>query len=239
MQTPRRCGAAIRCLRPWPDLSPGVETFFFGLTLDGQTLPAGTYTITTSSATVTGSGASSSPNFAGSATLNVTGGTINLAAGSGSISVAGKALNADDETTLDGYAGTIYKAQGATYDEAIVIDSPAMRASTGYVALTRHRDGVTVVTASAMQPGQETWMAAQGGLETLTPEQRESAQKSFANWQNINPRAGKRHDFAAPQCGNQNLGSKQQLDLKLRFLNRPARTRPLCLLEDAVCCVFE
>jgi hypothetical protein len=50
---------------------------------------------------------------------------------------------------------------------------------------------------------------------------------------------GKRHDFAAPQCGNQNLGSKQQLDLKLRFLNRPARTRPLCLLEDAVCCVFE
>ena len=37
-----------------------------GLTLNGQTLPAGTYTITTSSATLTGSGATSSPNFAGS-----------------------------------------------------------------------------------------------------------------------------------------------------------------------------
>ncbi|MGY8685306.1 hypothetical protein Q2941_47420 [Bradyrhizobium sp. UFLA05-153] len=32
---------------------------------------------------------------------------------------------------------------------------------------------------------------------------------------------GRRHHFAAPQCGNQNLGSKQQLHVKLRFLNRP------------------
>src|SRR5918995_2538558 len=31
VQTPRRCGAAMRFLRPWPDLRPGVETFFLGL----------------------------------------------------------------------------------------------------------------------------------------------------------------------------------------------------------------
>src|SRR3954469_20158843 len=30
VQTPRRCGAAICFLRPWPDLRPGVATFFFG-----------------------------------------------------------------------------------------------------------------------------------------------------------------------------------------------------------------
>src|SRR5918995_4169059 len=30
VQTPRRCGAAMRFLRPWPDLRPGVATFFFG-----------------------------------------------------------------------------------------------------------------------------------------------------------------------------------------------------------------
>src|SRR5687767_15902268 len=30
VHTPRRCGAAIRFLRPCPDLRPGVETFFLG-----------------------------------------------------------------------------------------------------------------------------------------------------------------------------------------------------------------
>jgi hypothetical protein len=30
VQTPRRCGAAMRFLRPWPDFRPGVETFFLG-----------------------------------------------------------------------------------------------------------------------------------------------------------------------------------------------------------------
>jgi hypothetical protein len=30
VQTPRRWGAATRFLRPWPDLRPGVEVFFFG-----------------------------------------------------------------------------------------------------------------------------------------------------------------------------------------------------------------
>src|SRR5215207_10801863 len=31
VHTPRRCGAAIRFLRPCPDLRPGVDTFFLGL----------------------------------------------------------------------------------------------------------------------------------------------------------------------------------------------------------------
>src|SRR5881398_3262310 len=30
VHTPRRWGAAIRRLRPWPDFSPGVEIFFLG-----------------------------------------------------------------------------------------------------------------------------------------------------------------------------------------------------------------
>src|SRR3954471_16174257 len=30
VHTPRRCGAAMRFLRPWPDFRPGVETFFLG-----------------------------------------------------------------------------------------------------------------------------------------------------------------------------------------------------------------
>ena len=77
------------------------------LTLNGQTLPAGTYTITTNSATLSGSGTTSSPNFAGSASITATGGTINVGPGSGSISVGGTPLDPEDETTLDGYSGTI------------------------------------------------------------------------------------------------------------------------------------
>ncbi len=77
------------------------------LRLNGEALPAGTYTITTNSATLSGSGATSSPNFAGSASIAATGGTINLGPGSGNLSAGGTPLDPEDETTLDGYNGTI------------------------------------------------------------------------------------------------------------------------------------
>jgi len=77
------------------------------LTLNGQALPAGPYTITTNSATLSGSGTMSSPNFAGSASITATSGTINLGPGSGTLSVGGKPLDPENETTLDGYTGTI------------------------------------------------------------------------------------------------------------------------------------
>ena len=96
-----------------------------------------------------------------------------------------------------GYAGTIYKAQGATYDEAIVIDSPSMRASAGYVALTRHREHVTVVTARDLQPQSDSWISGAGGIERLTPEQRESAEHSYQKWRsNLRPDTGRRQDLA-------------------------------------------
>ena len=77
------------------------------LTLNGQALPAGTYTITTNSAALSGSGTMSAPNFAGTASITATNGTINLGPGSGSLSVGGMPLDPTDETTLDGYSGTI------------------------------------------------------------------------------------------------------------------------------------
>ena len=85
-----------------------------GLILNGLAIPAGTYTVTASSATLGGSGTTSSPNFAGSVSVIATGGTINLGSGTGSLSVGGTPLNVDDETTLDGYSGTIaVSANGA------------------------------------------------------------------------------------------------------------------------------
>jgi uncharacterized membrane protein len=82
------------------------------LTLNGQPLPAGTYTITTSSATLSGNGHTSSPNFAGSASITTTNGTVNLGPGSGNITVGGNALDPTNGITLDGYTGNISVAAG-------------------------------------------------------------------------------------------------------------------------------
>jgi hypothetical protein len=49
----------------------------------------------------------SSPNFAMSASVAAKNDTINLGPGSGSLTVGGKPLDPSDETTLDGYTGTI------------------------------------------------------------------------------------------------------------------------------------
>jgi ATP-dependent exoDNAse (exonuclease V) alpha subunit len=46
-----------------------------------------------------------------------------------------------------GYAGTIYKGQGRTVDEAYSLHSQYWRSASSYVATTRHRDNVTIFTA--------------------------------------------------------------------------------------------
>ncbi|MFK0167041.1 Ti-type conjugative transfer relaxase TraA [Rhizobium sp. NPDC090279] len=47
-----------------------------------------------------------------------------------------------------GYATTIHKSQGATVDRAFVMASPSMDRHLTYVAMTRHRDSVTLYAAS-------------------------------------------------------------------------------------------
>lgn len=83
-----------------------------GLTLNGQTLPAGAYTITTSSATLSGSGPSTSPNFSGSASITATSGTVNLGPGTGNVTVGGNALDPTNGATLTGYTGSLTVAAG-------------------------------------------------------------------------------------------------------------------------------
>jgi hypothetical protein len=47
-----------------------------------------------------------------------------------------------------GYAGTIYKGQGRTLDETYLYHSEHWRNATSYVALTRHRENVTLFVAT-------------------------------------------------------------------------------------------
>ena len=50
-------------------------------------------------------------------------------------------------TFKHGYAGTIYRGQGRTLDEAYVAHSAQWRSSAAYVALTRHREAVHIFAA--------------------------------------------------------------------------------------------
>ena len=77
------------------------------LSVNGQALPAGNYTITTSAASLSGSGTTSSPNFAGSVAITATAATLNVEPGAGTLSVGGAALDPTNGATLGRYNGTI------------------------------------------------------------------------------------------------------------------------------------
>jgi uncharacterized repeat protein (TIGR01451 family) len=96
------------------------------LTLNGQSLPAGSYTITTEQATVGGSGTTTEPSFAGSATITGASATVEVGPGTGGVSIGGNALSATSETTLSGYSGTItVHANGNGTDAATLGGSAA------------------------------------------------------------------------------------------------------------------
>jgi uncharacterized membrane protein len=96
-----------------------------GLTLNGQALPAGTYTITTNSATLSGSGPSTSPNFSGSASISATGGTVHLGPGTGNVTIGGQALDLSSGATLTSYSGTINVTANGNGTDAVTLNGNA------------------------------------------------------------------------------------------------------------------
>ena len=102
--------------------SPTIKFTTDSLTLNNQSLPAGTYTIKTDFATLSGSGATSSPNFSGSVAITATNGVINLGPGTGNLVVGGKPLDPTNETTLTGYSGTINVTANGDGADAVSLD---------------------------------------------------------------------------------------------------------------------
>ncbi|MGE3818073.1 MAG: Ig-like domain repeat protein [Isosphaeraceae bacterium] len=87
------------------------------LRLNGNPLPAGTYTIRTTSATLTGEGRSTSPNFAGSMTITANGGTVRLGPSAGGLNVGGQARDVSRGVALSDYAGTVgVTVNGGAYE---------------------------------------------------------------------------------------------------------------------------
>lgn len=95
-----------------------------------------------------------------------------------------------------GYAGTVYKGQGATVDIAYRLHGGQERAATNYVGNTRHTDSLLLFTSREAVRGSEPWMGAKGGLPHLTDAQRASAECSYAAWVKAEPRRGQRSDLA-------------------------------------------
>jgi hypothetical protein len=92
------------------------------LMLNGNPLPAGTYTITTTAATLSGSGLTTSPNFSGTASINAASATINLGPGTGNASAGGNSLNLANGGTLDGYTGTITVAASGNGTDNVTLN---------------------------------------------------------------------------------------------------------------------
>jgi len=96
--------------------SPSVKIATNGLTVNGSSLPQDTYTITAASVTVTGSGQTTSPDFAGSASLTVTAGSVYLGPGSGTFTSSGAPVPPANGIALDGFTGTIAVTGNGTTD---------------------------------------------------------------------------------------------------------------------------
>jgi uncharacterized membrane protein len=114
------------------------------LLLNGVPLPAGTYTLATSSSSLSGHGATSSPNFSHSVTINGTASTVQLGSGTGSVSSGGQALDSNNGVTLSGYTGTITVSSVVDGTNAVVLSGTAAQV----ISLQAH--------ASSLQTDQNT-----------------------------------------------------------------------------------
>ena len=142
-----------------------------------------------------------------------------------SFSVGENAGAGEFDAIRHGYAGTIYKAQGRTLDQTYLFHSDNWRASTGYVALSRHREDVKLFAAEKPAP----WISADGGVDKLTADQRQAAEKSFAAWTDAKPDLAARYGFAdyvgyvQRQAAEQ--GGLAKLDRMARQMGRVEETR--------------
>jgi Ti-type conjugative transfer relaxase TraA len=123
-----------------------------------------------------------------------------------SFTVGANAAAGEFDAVRHGYAGTIYKAQGRTLDQTYLLHSDNWRASTGYVALSRHRENLQLFAAEKPTP----WIAAQGGLDALTPQQRGSAERNYAAWAEAKPELADRYDLASYVTYVQAQATQQQ-----------------------------
>ncbi|TWB34329.1 ATP-dependent exoDNAse (exonuclease V) alpha subunit [Nitrospirillum pindoramense] len=129
-----------------------------------------------------------------------------------------------------GYAGTVYKGQGATVDDAYRLHSGTERAATSYVGATRHAENLHLFVSRDALPENNSWNAQQGGLGALDERQRQRAELAYKAWSETYPAWGERYDIAAyvgyvQQHWTPEKARAADLDQLARQMGRPEENR--------------
>lgn len=95
-----------------------------------------------------------------------------------------------------GYAGTIYKGQGRTLDQTYLYHSESWRASSAYVALSRHREKTALFVAREVTRGREPWMMKTGGYDELSDAHKARAEEAYQLWAEENPQPAAKYGVA-------------------------------------------
>jgi Ti-type conjugative transfer relaxase TraA len=109
-----------------------------------------------------------------------------------SFTVGSDAEAGEFDAIRHGYAGTIYKGQGKTLDQTYLLHSDQWRSASSYVALSRHRESVSLFASEKASP----WVMAEGGVAALNEKQHERAAQSYAAWKEAKPELAAKYGFA-------------------------------------------
>ncbi|MBP7340489.1 MobQ family relaxase [Niveispirillum sp.] len=113
-----------------------------------------------------------------------------------SFTVGGNQQAGEFNAFQHGYAGTVYKGQGATVDISYRLHGGSEGAATSYVGASRHAETMHLFASRETVRGAGPWMGMQGGLDGLTEAQRQQAEKAFARWAPAHPEIAERRGLA-------------------------------------------
>lgn len=104
--------------------SPSIRLTTDRLVLNGNPLPAGTYTITTTAAGATGSGPSTAPDFTGAVAITASDAAVDVGPGLGAVTLAGTSLDPSTGFAATSFSGSMTVTAGAATD-TVALDGGA------------------------------------------------------------------------------------------------------------------
>lgn len=127
-----------------------------------------------------------------------------------------------------GYAGTIYKGQGATVEDSYLLVSGKERAAAAYVGATRHGENLHIFTSQDALQRRPSWVEAGNGLEGLDDAQRGRAEAAYQRWAEKHPDRAQRRslpDYVAYVQSHRTDCKPPDLDQLAARMGRPEENR--------------